>query len=91
MFGDVNTMSDLQLEREWEAYTGWSFESSEEKEFDYDEEFTLERGENYLEERGMKDEFESWVGPYTEDEKEYLLKDFISNDVKDFEKFLKED
>lgn len=90
MFGDVNTMSDLQLEREWASYYGVNLESQEEEEFDFDEEFNLERAEAYIEEKDLNEEFEEWAGDYNKEEKEALLKDFISNDVSDFAEFLAE-
>ena len=90
MFGDVNTMSDVQLEREWASYYGVSLEPQEEEEFDFDKEFNLERAEAYLKEKDLTEEFEQWAGDYDEEEKEALLKDFISEDVSDFADYLAE-
>lgn len=88
MYGDVNTMSALELEREWAWYYGVSLEPQEEEEFDFDKEFNLERAEAYLEEKGLTEEFEQWAGDYEEEEKEALLKDFVSEDVSDFADYL---
>lgn len=91
MYGDVNTMSAAAIEREWAWYYGVSLElQEEEEEFDYDKEFNLERAEAYIEEKGLSEEFEQWAGSYSEDEREELLKEFISNEVSDFADFLAE-
>lgn len=88
MFGDVNTMTANTIEREEASFWGCSTELQE-KEFDFSEEFNLERAESYIEERGLTEEFEKWAGAYDEEDKEELLKDFISEDVSDFADFLK--
>ena len=90
MFGDVNTMTASTIEKEIASYYGLSLEPQEAEEFDFSEEFNLERAEAYIEERGLNEEFEQWAGAYAVEEKEELLKDFISNDVSDFAEFIKE-
>lgn len=89
MFGDVNTMTANTIEREIASYYGLSLEPQEE-EFDFDKEFNLERAEAYIEEKGLNEEFEEWAGAYDEEEKEALLKDFISNEKSEFAEFLAE-
>lgn len=91
MYGDVNTMTAREIEMEEARYYGLSLElQEEEEEFDYDKEFNLERAEDYIEEKGLSEEFEQWAGSYSEDEREELLKEFISNEVSDFADFLAE-
>ena len=88
MYGDVNTMTINTIEREIASYYGVRLESQEAEEFDFDKEFNLERAEAYLKEKGLTEEFEEWAGAYDEEEKEALLKDFISEDVSDFADYL---
>ena len=91
MYGDVNTMTARQIEMEEAFYYGLSLEpQEEEEEFDYDKEFNLERAESYIEEKGLTEEFEQWAGSYSEDEKEALLKEFISYEESEFAEFLAE-
>lgn len=88
MFG-ADTLRTANIEREEAFFWGWSSEPQE-TEFDFDEEFNLERAEAYIEAKGLTEEFEQWAGDYDEEEKEALLKDFISEDVSDFADYLSE-